>query len=96
MRNISLPKSYHYLGRRTADGKLCRYLRPLTAIEFDRLANIGVPQGFVVWHIPTVELRAGSRRMKILNGFKVWRKGLMPIDPIAALKQFDPARFRLL
>lgn len=96
MQTMPLPKSYHYLGRRAADGKLCRYLRPLTAIEFDRLANVGVPQGFVVWHIPTEELRSGSRRMKILNGFKVWRQGLMPVDPIAALKQFDPARFRLL
>lgn len=90
-----MPKAYHYLGKRNQAGQLCRYLRPLTAIEFDRLANFGVPQGFVVWHIPTEE-KPGSRRWKILNGFKVWRNGLAPIDPILALKQHDPARFWLM
>lgn len=85
---------YHWLGRRLASGELVRYVRPFSPLEFERLAQLGVAQGFVVWHIDEADL--GSRRLPLLLARRWVRCGLSPVDPIAALKAHDPARYRLL
>lgn len=87
-------KCFHWLGRRLPSGELVRYVRPFTEKEFERLANIGVSQGFVVWHIDAADI--GTRRSSILMGRRVARSGLIPVDPICALKNHDPARYRLM
>lgn len=87
----------HFLCIKGKPPLLYRYLRPLTDLEFQAVANCGyLPTDLCFVHIPVDEWRKGGKRVTAINERKVLYRGLFPACPLERIEASGLPRFRNL
>jgi hypothetical protein len=70
----------HILGRRI-NGELCRFQGVLTDAEFEDVARIGLPQGWVAWHLEEDEAAENSERVRMIRDLPAVSIDGYPVRP---------------